>query len=262
MRLHKHLQFSGTILALLFCSPALAQNASVVSGMGELTRAGRVYNAGRGALLLEGDKIKGAPFVQAIGPYEAWNLKTKGSVVISLLRRVGCGYRTEFLYVGQTGLSTRRPTCKDTVTTIVSYLTLASFKANSDLQLNDIGKTTVLQVDEGSVEATSAGKTTAIPGGYGNRTVEGKPPGPPIKIDYSLGLYDYRQRMTPRGLRVTGKTSPLNRVELQGVEILPNDAGCFAALVRLPVTSNALQVRVLGGDRARAYSFAVPSRKF
>lgn len=121
------------------------------------------------------------------------------------------------------------------------------------LTVDEIGKTAVATVD-GAVEVSAQGESVLVEKGYKTVTIPGEPPAEPtpFKNDPSAKI---RSNIRRGIAEISGTTSPVNKVEVQGSALRVDSEGNFSARVILrPRWKNTLKVTVttpLG--RSRAY---------
>lgn len=252
------------IIALLIALPASAQTITVLNGTGELTRAGFKYRVGPGTVLRQGDIIKAFGELQVNGPFGAYVITTRGQIGLTytVIKKCAVGRSVAIdnvvSFFSPFSASGRPFTCPSSIFRAIDMRTLANYRLKSAASFETVSDTTILTVAAGEVTASNVGVDVAVPAGYGNRTTEGQPPGPPMPIDYTLALSDLKVKKSALGLTLQGRLNPLNLLSIQGVSVPTNERGCFSATFRQPITNNQIEVAVASGNRKRVYPIPLP----
>jgi hypothetical protein len=248
------------VAASLVSLPAIAQNFEVLTGQARLTRQGQTYRVERGAKFYEGDILTVDSQVQFLGDFGAFvATQQNGQLQATLLRRESGCIRNLITYLGRLTLVVRPRTCNRSFLQVQSIKTGASYTFwGTQATVSDNSTSSLIAVDHGAVESSNLGKSVMVPGGFGNITSEGKPPGEAIALDQAFTLESLKIRRTTTGIKVFAKSNPLNRIYVQGVELRNNPAS-----LEFPISGNSLRIEVsnLAGDRTRIFSFPLPRRK-
>jgi hypothetical protein len=251
----------GALLIAIFLSTSVAaQQAEVISGDGIVTRQGQKITVGRGSKLVEGDRLTIPYQIQFLGDFGSFVASQRqGMIDFTLLRRESGCSRTFISYLGKLRITPRPLTCSRSIIQVVSIASGGSYTfRGTDAFLSDEGKRSTILVTRGLVETQSAGVTVSVPAGFANQITEGLPPEPPMAIE-APNLNQVQFEKLPWGVRLAVKTSPLNKVVVQGA-----DAGIKNHLIEYPypILGNCLKIVVenpLGLQRV--YVFPLPTRK-
>jgi hypothetical protein len=275
---------------LLFLAPKVAAEPffQVISGQGTLNRNASLYRAQKGVRLYEGDVLYVPGRIQILGDYGSFvSTIQKGRATLTILRREGCGVRDFIEFSGKLWVTARPRTCSTSTVQFQSQANGVAFdiwrgqtigKINrlvaTSLSVNlalspdlegvsatfwDRDNATILKVEYGVIVSSSAGVSVPVSGHEGNITLEGQPPGQPIKIDSQLRMI-MKLRKVLNGVYASASVNPLNTVSIQGVQFTPVN-GEVETFLRYPIGGNALFFSVSDGEKTRVYFLPLPTRK-
>jgi hypothetical protein len=258
-----------TVILVAISVPLSIQTTSaqaaydVLSGSAYLQRQNQTFSAVRGVKLIEGDTLVVPSQIQFLGDFGAFVATAKpGFYQMTLLRReTGC-IRNLISYRGKINITPRPLRCDRSLLQIISLLSGGSYTfRGTNAWLEDEGQSTKLAVEHGLVETSAQGITVPVPGGYGNITKEGQPPGPAIALDSDLSLRDLKIARSALGVEISAKINPLNSIRIQGVD-LETFRGESKVHLDFPIAGNSLAIEVQNSQgKRRIYSLPLPSRK-
>jgi hypothetical protein len=253
----KRILILPSAMAIAFSnSGALAQSFTGLSGVATLVRRGQVSQVYSGSRLYEGDVLSVAGEYRFLLDFGAGVVTARrGKVEIILLRRESGCLRNAIGYTGKLFVVPRPFNCPRSLLQIQSLVTGAAYTfRGTAAELEDRSSSSILKVAAGKVAVESVGQTQEIEAGYGNITVEGQPPGPPIAL--TIPGISPRIKRGINGVWIVGKANPLNTVRIQGTEI-PSMLDAYQYYLRYPVLGNSVLVEQDG----RVYSLPLPTRR-
>lgn len=178
-----------------------------------------------GIKLKEGDNIflpsrSGARFTLDINQ-GYFLVQSPAQFKIETLQNRGCGAVTWItLYTGRIYNGLREFTCKDSIYGIIDLVRGRVIRhKGTEFSVSLVGDRMISGVASGVIFASSQGVEERVPGGFAALMVQGQPPFVE-PIDYEMRLSDVKiQQWGINQIKVSGKTSALNQVWINGDRI-------------------------------------------